>query len=83
MPTTTLSHLRTLLTETPRSRGRGCGYPATVRAEVVAYARARQREGLSIYAIAKELGTHESMLSRWVRLEAATAPFRAITVVDA
>ena len=83
MHDTTLPHLRTLLAETTRSRGRGCGYPAAVRAEVLAYVRVRQREGLSTYAIAKELGTRDSMLSRWLDKDPTTAPFRAIAVVEA
>lgn len=74
---------RSLLRRT-RPRRHADGYPADVRAQVVALAQTRVAEGRSVHAVARELGLHGSTLRRWLEPSLAAAPaFVSVTVEPA
>jgi transposase-like protein len=56
---------RSLLRRT-RPRRHADGYPLEVRAPVVALARRQLSAGLSMAAVARELGIHSNTLLRWL-----------------
>lgn len=73
--------LREALARADRS-GTGRPYPGTLRRAAIEYQHKRQREGVSLHAVAAELGMSEATLARWSRRrEEPTAAFRAIEVV--
>jgi len=64
------SRLRLRIRQLTRGKQpRGRRYPASLRAEVVALARARQAEGVAVARIARELGLGARTLALWMGRE--------------
>ena len=53
------------------TRGNGVGRPylATDKARAVAFARSRQREGIGLAKVAREVGVNRLTLERWVQAD--------------
>lgn len=91
MSENTASHLRRQLAQTPHGPGRSHGYPAQLRADIVAFLLAERARGVSLSSLARSLGASRSLLARWLQLSAPAlsaeptlpaepAPFRAVTL---
>jgi len=72
---------RSLLQRT-RPRRHAHGYPTEVHAPVVALVRAKLADGVSLNAIASELGVHGDTLQRWLARTPATEPAFVPVVVQ-